>query len=189
MTVEAAFTRFPELTTPRLRLRELRLSDAEALFAIKSDFEVTRHYSAEPLQSINESLSWIQNRLADYAKRNSLVWAITRKDEDRLIGTCLFWHWDFGSNCVEIGYELNPLYNRQGMMAEAASAVVGLGFEKLDLHRIEAETSIENEPSRKLLEKLGFTLEGTLRERNLFRGKYHDECYYGLLREEWLKRA
>ncbi|HVU12940.1 MAG TPA: GNAT family protein [Phototrophicaceae bacterium] len=185
MTVDAAFMHFPELTTARLRLRELRPSDAEALFAIKSDFEVTRHYSSEPHQSVNDSLTWIENRLVNYQKHDSLVWAVTLKDEDRLIGDCLFWHFDFASGCTEIGYELHPAYVRQGMMTEAASAVIAFGFEQLDLHRIEADASLENAASNRLLRKLGFTLEGTLRERHFFRGHYHDECYYGLLRDEW----
>src|SRR5579871_47206 len=107
MNVEAVFTHFPELTTTRLRLRELRSSDAEALYVIKSNFEVTRRYSAEPWQSLNDSLNWIEKRLANYRSREGLVWAITLRDADQLIGECMLFHLDFEAGCGEIGYELN----------------------------------------------------------------------------------
>jgi RimJ/RimL family protein N-acetyltransferase len=55
----------------------------------------------------------------------------------------------------------------------------------MGLHRIEACPLAFNTPSINLLRKLGFTYEGTLRQRHFFRGEYHDMLYFGLLAEEW----
>ena len=72
MTVDAVFTDFPILTTDRLQLRQLQPSNAEALFAIKSDPEVTKHYGQEPHQSRDETLWWIQGLRDSYGRREDL---------------------------------------------------------------------------------------------------------------------
>ena len=70
-------------------------------------------------------------------------------------------------------------------MTEAMSAIVTFGFSELGLHRIEAVIDIENDRSKNLLMRLGFTYEGNLRQRYFFRDQFLDEYYYGLLKDEW----
>jgi len=65
--------------------------------------------------------------------------------------------------------------------------VIAYGLNDLGLHRIEANPLGHNAPSANLLLKLGFTLEGTLRQRCLFRGQNFDQLYFGLLEDEWRK--
>ncbi len=185
MTFDAAFTQFPTLSTRRLCLRALHRADAEALFAIKSDLEVTRQYGQEPHGAPDETRAWIQRRQADYAQRDALFWALALPDDDRLIGGCTYWNFEPGLRCAEIGYELHPAYQGQGLMTEALSAVVAYGFAGLGLHRIEANPLAANLPSQNLLRRLGFTYEGTLRERVFFRGHFYDQLYFGLLEGEW----
>lgn len=187
MPIDAAFTHFPALTTRRLRLRGIEVADTEALFAIKSDGEVTRQYGQEPHQSLEDTLGWIQRLQTGYNGRDTLFWALTLQGEDRLIGAGGLWNFDPGFHCAEIGYELHPDYWRQGLMAEAVSAILSYGFNELELHRIEANPLAENQSSRDFLLKLGFTYEGTLRQRHFFRGHFEDQLYFGLLQEEWLK--
>jgi [ribosomal protein S5]-alanine N-acetyltransferase len=187
MTIDAAFTHFPSLTTDRLHLRQLQAEDAEALFAIKSDLEVTRRYGQEPHRSLEDTQSWIQRLQADYDRRETLFWVLTLKDQDRLVGACLLWNFDPTYHCAEIGYELHPDFWRQGIMAEGLSTVLTYGFGELGLHRIEANPLAGNPASQKILLKLGFTYEGNLRQRHFFRGQFEDQQYYGLLQEEWKK--
>jgi RimJ/RimL family protein N-acetyltransferase len=189
MTIDAAFTHFPSLTSRRLYLRQVVTADAEALFAIKSDAEVTRHYGQEPHQSLEDTLGWIHRLQADYQQRQALFWCLTLKGEEKMIGECVFWNFDRGFHCAEIGYELHPAYWQQGIMAEALSAVLTYGFNELGLHRIEANPLAENEHSRNLLLKLGFKYEGNLRQRHFFHAHFEDQLYYGLLKEEWLGSA
>jgi [ribosomal protein S5]-alanine N-acetyltransferase len=187
MSIETAFTQFPCLTTQRQYLRPAAPTDAQALFAIKSDAEVTGRYGQEPHRSLDDTLAWIQRLQDSYARREALFWCITLQGQETAIGGITLWNFGPGFHCAEIGYELHPAYWRQGIMSEAASAVLRFGFGELGLHRIEAVPLAKNMPSRSLLHKLGFTQEGSLRQREFFRGHFEDQLYFGLLQEEWLK--
>jgi [ribosomal protein S5]-alanine N-acetyltransferase len=187
MSIDAAFTNFPSLTTNRLHLRQIRPTDAEALFVIRSDREVMEFYGQEPQQSLEETHALIQ-RLQDlYDRREAILWVITLKGEDTVIGSCTFFHFGPDFHYAETGYELHREYWRQGIMTEAMSAILTYGFAELGLHRIEADIDPRNTRSKGLLLKLGFTYEGNLRQRYFFRGQFEDEHYYGLLKDEWLR--
>jgi ribosomal-protein-alanine N-acetyltransferase len=186
MSVDSAFIQFPVLTTERLVLRQLQMNDAEALFAIKSNFEVTKHYGQEA-KTLDETRAWMQKLHEGYVERQNIAWCVTRKDDDTLIGGIALWNLDAGYHHGEIGYELNPAYEKQGIMTEALAAVLAFAFNDFGLHRLEATPFADNPPSVALLARLGFRLEGTLRERYFFRDHYKDQHYYGLLRDEWLK--
>jgi ribosomal-protein-alanine N-acetyltransferase len=185
MTIDTAFTRFPSHTTDRLLLRQIQQTDAEALFAILSDRQVTEFYGHEPHQSLDDTQELIRQIQARYARREALRWGITLKGEDTLIGSCSLHHFDSGFHRAETGYELNRAFWGKGIMTEAMSAILTYGFTELGLHRIEAIIDIANERSKDLLLKLGFTYEGNLRQRYSFRDHFEDEHYFGLLKDEW----
>jgi ribosomal-protein-alanine N-acetyltransferase len=187
MSLDAAFSSFPTLSTDRFHLRRTQLSDAEAFFQIKSDPEVTSSYGREPHGSLQDTETWIQALQDNYAGREGIQWAITFKTRDFPIGSCNFWHLDPESHCAEIGYELNRTAWRQGIMAEVLPTVISYGFKELELNRIEANPLARNSRSNNVLLKLGFTHEGTLRQRIFFREVYEDQMYFGLLRKEWVK--
>jgi [ribosomal protein S5]-alanine N-acetyltransferase len=187
MSLDVAFSSFPTLSTDRFHLRRTQLSDAEAFFQIKSDPEVTSWYGREPHRSLQDTETWIQALQDNYAGREGIQWAITFKTRDFPIGSCNFWHLDPESHCAEIGYELNRTAWRQGIMAEVLPTVISYGFKELELNRIEANPLASNSRSNNVLLKLGFTDEGTLRQRIFFRGVYEDQMYFGLLRKEWVK--
>jgi ribosomal-protein-alanine N-acetyltransferase len=185
MTIDAAFTHFPSLTTSRLLLRHILPGDAEALFAILSDDEAMEFYGNEPHQSLDDTKELIRQIEERYARKEALRWGITFQGEDRLIGSCSIFHFDEGFDCAETGYELNRAFWRKGIMTEAMSAILTFGFSELGLHRIEAIIDMANERSKGLLLKLGFTYEGNLRQRFPFRDQFLDEHYFGLLKDEW----
>ncbi len=187
MSIDSAFTHFPTLTTPRMILRQIRPDDAEALFAVKSDPEITARYGQEPHRSPADTLAWIHRILGGYPERDNLFWAMTLSGDSRTIGACTFWNFDFPSHCTELGYELDRAYWRRGLMAEALIAVLAYGFDQLELNRVEACPLAVNESSSSLLRKLGFSYEGNLRQRHAFRGQYFDQLYFGLLKEDWEK--
>lgn len=188
MTIEEAFVNFPTISTERLLLREVRLSDAEALLEIKSSLQVTRHYAQEPHASLIDTREWIQRLLDSYQKRDALFWCLALKGGSRAIGGCTFWNLEPpGYHCAELGYELHPSYQGKGLITEANTALIDYGFRELGFHRIEACPLAENPASRSLLEKLGFTYEGKLRQRLFFRGEFKDQLYFSLLKDEWQK--
>lgn len=150
---------------------------------------MTSRYGQEPHQSLQDTLGWIRRLQAGYTQRDSLFWCLILQGEHSMIGECIYWNFDPGFHCAEIGYELHPAFWNQGIMSETLSAVLAYGFNELGLHRIEANPLAENEPSCRLLLKLGFKFEGNLRQRHFFRGRFEDQLYYGLLKEEWQKLA
>ncbi len=185
MSIESAFTHFPSLTTERLHLRQIRPTDAEAFFAIKSDREVMDFYGDETHKTLDETHALIRQLQDSYEKQEALFWVITYKGEDTIIGSCAFIAFNRDFQYAEIGYELNRVYWRQGIIAEAIAAILTYGFTDLELHRIEAVTDPRNTPSKNLLLKLGFTYEGKLRQRFLLRDQFLDAQYFGILKDEW----
>ncbi len=188
MTLAEAFRNLSTLETARLRIRPLDRRDVEAYFEIKSDPEVTNRYCLEPDKSFNETKIWVEKRLEDYAKRNVTYWVFTLRENDKAIGGCCFWNFDPTLRCAELGYELARAYWNLGLTSEALPVILTYGFVDMDLHRIEALPLAFNEPSVKLLRKLGFKLEGTIRERVYFRGRFEDQLMFGLLKDEWMNR-
>ncbi len=188
MTLDDAFSDLETLETPRLNIRPLDKRDVEALFEIKSDPEVTTKYCVEPDQSVEDTRIWVDKRLEDYTKRDVTYWVLALKDNDRAIGGCCFWNFDPTLRCAEIGYELHRAYWSKGYTSEALPVILTYGFTDMDLHRIEALPLAFNEPSVKLLIKLGFKWEGTIRERVFFRRRFEDQLIFGLLKDEWINR-
>jgi ribosomal-protein-serine acetyltransferase len=84
-----------------------------------------------------------------------------------------------------IGYWLGKEHQGKGIMTECVKAIIKYGFTELDLNRIEIECARINTQSRAIPEKLGFTLEGTLRDNRIIEGKFEDVLLFSLLRSEW----
>lgn len=185
MTTDLAFTTFPVLTTTRLLLRQARPEDAPALFATFSDEETMRYYGREPMRTMEEAQQLVAGMADRYARRAAIRWCLTLKGEEQVIGSCGCHEFDQGFHRAEIGYEINRAYWRQGLMSEAVAAMLTYGFGELGLHRVEAMIDMRNEASRRLLLKLGFTYEGTLRERYAFGDTFGDESCFSVLQREW----
>ena len=188
MSIETVFTSFPHLETERLILRQIQLGDAEAVFETFSDEAVMEFYGEIPHRSVEESRALIRRQHTWYAQRGGIRWGVTRKGEDRVIGSCGFFKFDEDFQRAELGYELARAHWRQGIMREALRAIIPFAFDEMGLSRIEAVVDDTNEPSKALLRSLGFSHEGTLRKRFFFRGRFWDEHYFGLLKEEWARR-
>ena len=184
MTSETAFTHFPSLATNRLQLRQIQPSDVEAFFAPFSDEETMQFYG-EPHRSVDDTRQAIAQTQARFVQREEIRWGITRTGQDQVIGSCGFHHFDADFQRAETGYILNRAFWGQGMMIEAMSCILTYGFAELGLHRVEAIIDIANERSQSLLLKLGFTYEGNLRQRYSFQGRFEDQHYFGLLKDEW----
>jgi ribosomal-protein-alanine N-acetyltransferase len=186
MKLDRVFAHPPTFNTDRLRVRPIELTDAKALFEFMSDRKVTERYGQKP-RTWEETQAWVRDRLADRSRRGSIYWVFTLRGDSVAIGSCCYWNFEPGFRTAEIGYELHRAHWGTGIMTEALPPIISYGFARLGLHRIEASPLAENRPSRRLLLKLGFKNEGRLRQRVFFRGRYLDQSYYGLLREDWPK--
>ncbi|HFE66121.1 MAG TPA: N-acetyltransferase, partial [Chloroflexi bacterium] len=155
---------FPQLETERLVLREHRLLDQEAVFSVFSDEAVTRHYLVTPFTEMIQAEQIVQSRIDRFYAGTGIRWAITRRGEGALLGSCGFFLRPARPGLAELGYELARPYWNQGIMTEALRACLTYAFTVRGLSRIEAQILPENEASRRVLEKLGFRWAG-LREK------------------------
>lgn len=180
---------FDDLQSARLSLRRLQVDDAPFVLRHFSDVDVCRYlYDAEPFTSLEEALALI-GHYDNRADGDHNRWGIVLKDAGTLMGTCGYHFWDRDNRSAEIGYDLGPAYWGHGYMAEALKAALCHGFEIMLLNRVQAFVALENDRSSRLLERLGFAREGTVREKHLFRGRYHDHYCFSLLRREWSQPA
>ena len=101
------------------------------------------------------------------------------------IGFCALFHVDESAGSADIVYWITPPAQGQGYMTEAASLLLDYAFGQRRLHRIVARALESNRASRGLLEKLGFTLEGTERAAKFVEGEYRDVVRYSMLATEW----
>lgn len=92
---------------------------------------------------------------------------------------------DSEAKTAEIGYWIVPEHHNQGYGTEATELLVEYGFDQLGLHRIAARVFEFNEPSKRLLKRVGFTREGIHRETEFIDGEYQNTFWYGLLDHEW----
>ncbi|BAZ38733.1 hypothetical protein NIES4101_46750 [Calothrix sp. NIES-4101] len=177
--------RFPQLETKNLILREITVSDTEAIFNFFSDRDVLKYYDAEPFTNIDRVRRLIHNWDERFLNRKGIRWGIAKKDDNVIIGTCGYRFWGKPFFCAEIGYELTKAYWQQGIMSEALKTILKFAFECTELNRIEATVMLENIPSMKLLEKLGFIQEGILREYGFWKGEFHNLHIFSLLKRDY----
>lgn len=175
------FTPFPLIATNRLVLRQLDKSDVNEIFFLRSDPGVMKFIDRAPAKSTEEAFIFIE-KINDLQKNvEGITWAITLKEDTKLIGTICFWNIQKEHYRAEIGYVLHPGFQGKGIMQEAMTEVIKFGFEVMKLHSIEANTNPNNTSSIRLLERNKFIREGYFRENYFYNGKFYDSVVYALL--------
>ena len=175
------FTPFPTLTTERLVLRQITKDDVNETFILRSDEEVMRYINRPKAKSVVEAMRFIEMITAAWANNESIYWAISLKNDPKLIGSICIWQIEQENYRAEIGYTLLPAYHRKGIMNEAMKAALDYGFNTMNLHSVEANVNPENLGSIKVLEKNNFIREGYFRENYFFEGKFLDSAVYSLV--------
>lgn len=177
------------LTTKRLILRPLRDEDASALYAIYSDPRIMQFWSSPPWTSIASAAEKISRNRLGMEAGTSLDFGIFGIADRHLLGTCDLFHLDQQCRRGEVGYGLAYEAWGQGYMQESMQVLLDYGFKEMQLNRIEADIDPGNLASAKLLTRMGFQLEGLLRERWIVGGEKSDSAMYGLLSNEWQARV
>jgi ribosomal-protein-alanine N-acetyltransferase len=146
----------PVLETKRIALRQVSLDDAQEVFFLRSNKEVGKYIARAPQQTIEEAVSFIIERQKDLKLHKTSYWGITLKENDVVIGTICLWNFSKNNTIAEVGYDLHPDFQKQGIMTEALGLVLNFGFKKLRLQQIEAFTQKKNQGSITLLQKNKF---------------------------------
>ena len=147
-----------------------------------------RWFGADPMKTSAEAERLIEI-FSEWRKLPApgIRWGIVRTSDQKLIGTCGLFKWNRAWRVCTIGYELAREARGHGYMQEALTAAITWGLREMELNRIEAQIYGKNEPSIKLAEKLGFQLEGNLRQLGYWHEQFHDLSGYALLKNGWSK--
>lgn len=147
---------FKEIHTQRLKLRMLKIKDAYPLSALRSNAQVNRFIARAQTTSMPEALAFIQKMNTAIQAGQSLYWAITQKEDDKLIGTLCLFNISETENSAEVGFELHPDFQQRGIVHEALSALIEFAFTDLKFTSLKAFTMQGNKASVALLKKNGF---------------------------------
>ena len=176
-----------QLETGRLLLRRITLNDAEDMYHNwASDKEVTKHLTWKPHKSIEDTKASISNWEKELEQEDGYRWCIELKENRQVIGTIDVVEINSDIECAMIGYCMAKRYWGQGIMTEAFTAVKDFLFEQVEFNRIEASHHTENPGSRKVMEKVGMSFEGTKREgAKDNEGNLCDIATYAILKSDW----
>jgi ribosomal-protein-alanine N-acetyltransferase len=175
----------PTLRTGRLRLRPFDDADADDLFALHSNARVLRYWDAPPWSERVRAERFITACRQMAQEGTGARLAVDRVCDGAFIGWCSLNRWNPDYRSASLGYCYSEAAWGRGYATEAAGVLLRWAFETLDLNRVQAETDTRNLASARVLEKLGFVREGTLREDCIVNGEVSDSWVYGLIKGEW----
>jgi RimJ/RimL family protein N-acetyltransferase len=179
----------PTLHTDRLRLRAFDDTDADALFVLHGDAQVLRYWDSPPWRDPARAVRFLAASRDMAEEGTGARLAVDRLSDGAFLGWCSLTRWNPDFRSASMGYCYGAAAWGHGYATEAARAVLQWAFATLDLNRVQAETDTRNTASARVLEKLGFVREGTLREDCVVDGDVSDSWVYGLLRREWRPSA
>ncbi len=154
---------FPTLSTLRLQLRQIIPADQENIFQGLSHPDVIRYYgiSFDSFDDTKEQMDWFATLEKE---KTGLWWAVCQASDGAFVGAGGFNDWNHEHQKAEIGFWLLPEYWGKGYMSEAMPAITQHGFDIMGIHRIEGFVEPNNGACKKALKKMGYTLEGTMRD-------------------------
>lgn len=178
------FNPFPTLETDRLILRKLKMSDAKPMFRYRSNKENFKFVDMPIYTSIEEAKNNISKKNKGVENNKWIIWAITDKDTDKILGTISIWNISKEKLKGELGYGLFPGNLGKGIMSEALRKVVEYGFNNIGFKTIEAYTGALNERSIKLLERNNFSKVFNFIETETFNDNPFEMVIYKRLCED-----
>lgn len=174
-----SFTPFPNLTTERLRLRQITDKDLNEFFILKSDERLLKNYDAKA-KSFEEARQFFLKLSDGIMQSKWIIWGIAPKDDNKIIGSICFWNISKEQSKAEIGYELMYDWHGKGIMQEAIKVVIDYGFHNMKLQLIEALPNPNNLKSVNLLERNNFTRGANFMETDSSNGKILQRVLYSL---------
>lgn len=168
-------------------LREITENDAPAFLKYFSDPQVSRYILCDIPTALEEAKRDIYYWRNVFYSNDGIYFAIARKEDDFMIGSIGFNNYNGANRRIELSYDLDWQYWQQGITACAIYKLLNYAFKRYNVNRIEAFMTTENQPSRQLLIKMNFTLEGILRNYKLFNDKFYDVLSFSFLPQDLKK--
>jgi RimJ/RimL family protein N-acetyltransferase len=179
-------TGLPLLTGNMVSLRELRASDAPALFAALSSEQVSKFISPPPatVEGFGRFINWAirQRQAGQY-----VCFAVVPHGSDLAIGIFQVRSLEPAFETAEWGFALAPEFWGTGTFQDGATLVVDFAFDVLGVRRLEARATLQNGRGNGALRKLGAVREGVLRRSFVRNGEPLDQALWTILQDEWIQ--
>lgn len=174
------------LTTQRLHLHPVTPAFLHELFRTKEKQDIVSRLQLD--EDSYQKLKMMHDGGIETFSVSMFYFLLLDKETQTTVGECGFHTLYKRHHKAELFYIIHEPFRKMGLATEAVRAVLEFGFNELKLHRVAAFVADYNTPSVKLLQRLGFTKEGNMREDYLVGDKYEDSDGYSLLKWEWEKR-
>jgi RimJ/RimL family protein N-acetyltransferase len=173
-----------------LALVPRHVADAAEMFAL---IDAARADLDEWLGWVGDTLTVADARryaqLAEGHRAERLSFDYSIRVDGAIAGGMGLHNFDWAGRNAHVGYWIAPRFRGRGAVTRAAAAITSFGFTTLGLHRLEIRCVVENRRSRAVAERLGYELEGTLREAFLQHGEFRNIALYAMVAERWRERA
>lgn len=172
------------MKTQRLHLQEVRQSDIDHIYKGLSHPDVIKYYgvSYTTLEETQEQMSWYKDLVAS---QRGIWWCVRQAESGTFVGAGGFNGWNHEHAKAEIGFWLLPNFWGLGYMKEAMSEMLNYGFCVMKLNRVEGFVEASNMNCKRAIEKIGLSMEGTMRETEKKAGNFIDVDIYRILKREW----
>ena len=174
------------IETDRLILRGFKMDDADSMMRNwVSDDNIQGMYGEPSYKTKGEVEALISRFIKRCQGGYSYRWAIIEKTSGECIGQAAYFLVNSSGAFGEIEYCIGTAYQGKGYATEAAKAVIDFGFKRAGFNKVQICVRPSNTPSKRVIEKCGFTYEGALRDYFMINGQFEDRLYYSILKEEW----
>ena len=177
-----------KIETNRLILRRFTMKDVNAMYKNwASEDKVTKYLTWPTHTSVDVTHKVLEEWIPQYSETDYYNWAIELREIGEPIGNITAGKFDDEKASAFLGWCLGTRWWGQGIMPEAARAVLQYLFAEVEYNRIAAKHDSENVKSGRVMQKIGMTREGTFRASGKNNRGIVDEVYYSILREEFEK--
>ena len=175
-----------EVTTERLQLRRFGSDDADSVYRNWAGDPDDQLNYGEPVYKTKEDVSGLLDQyICKYDQPYYFRWAIIEKSSGECIGQIAYFLVDAKNEFAEIEYCIGVPYQGKGYATEACREIIRYGFDRIGLHKVQICCRTTNLKSKRVIEKCGFTYEGTLRDYfKMNENDFEGRMYYSILQDE-----
>jgi len=177
---------FETIETSRLILKGISPDVMKHIFNALTKPEIKKILGHRSEEDYQKEAAKHKNGYSSY-NRSFILFLLTDKDSNNVIGRCGLHNWNKEHKRAEIGYIMeNENFKGKGLMSEAINAIIDYGFNKMNLNRIEALVGVGNIPSLGLMEKYNFKREGVMRQHCHISNQFEDSIMFSKLYCEYI---
>ena len=175
-----------QIDTTRLLLRPFQYTDDEYMLKYWiSDPKIQYMYSEPVYSTKTEVKELLDKYISSYEQDDYYRWAVIEKESNICIGQIAIYLVNSKNHFCEIEYCIGSQFQKRGYCTEAVRAIIDYAFRNINIHKMQVCHKHINEASKRVIQKCGFTYEGTMRDYFFMDGQYVSRLYYSMLRNEW----